>query len=317
MCHYTHLTPFEREKILFFLAEGKSVTEIAHLLDRSKSTISRELRRNAASADQPMSYCPLTAQALYKRRREACRPHKRLEYAPLYSYIQICILEYHWSPARQRPDHLPRYPRGPAEPARGFSEVCTSEATASRETASQERQRRASWQVRHIAPHRRSPYQRSEPFRPRSLGSGYRVGKQGKACLVTLMDRKSRYLLGGKAMSKTAAAVNKVMYEALSGQSHLSVTPDRGKEFSKHAQLRKELKRVTFYFPAPHHPWERGTNENTNGLLREFFPKDKNITDTPEDYIQRKYHELNLRHRKCLGYKTPYEIYFSKVLHLT
>ena len=105
------------------------------------------------------------------------------------------------------------------------------------------------------------------------------VGKQGKACLVTLVDRKSRYLLGGKAMSKTAAAVNKVMCEALSGQPHLSVTPDRGKEFSKHAQLKKELKRVTFYFPAPHHPWERETNENTDGLLREFFPKGKDITD--------------------------------------
>ena len=92
MCHYTHLTPFEREKILFFLAEGKSVTEIAHLLNRSKSTISRELRRNAAPVDQPI------------------------------------------------PDTV--------------------------------------------------------------------VGKQGKACLVTLVDRKSRYLLGGKAMSKTSAAVN-------------------------------------------------------------------------------------------------------------
>ena len=58
------------------------------------------------------------------------------------------------------------------------------------------------------------------------------------------------------------------------------------------------------------------TAKNTNGLLREFFPKGKNITDTLEDYIQLKYHELNLRPRKCLGYKTPYEVYFSKVLHL-
>ena len=86
-----------------------------------------------------------------------------------------------------------------------------------------------------------------------------------------------------------------------------------GKSITEIAHL---LKRVTFYFPAPHHPWERGTNENTNGLLREFFPKGEDITDTPEDYIQRKYHELNLRPRKCLGYKTPYEVYFSKVLHL-
>ena len=67
MCHYTHLTPFEREKILFFLAKGKSVTEIAHLLDRSKSTISRELRRNAAPTGQPISYCPLTAQTINKK----------------------------------------------------------------------------------------------------------------------------------------------------------------------------------------------------------------------------------------------------------
>ena len=101
------------------------------------------------------------------------------------------------------------------------------------------------------------------------------VGKQGKACLVTLVDRKSRYLLGGKS----------------------------------HEQDRRCSQ-------PSHHPWERGTNENTNGLLREFFPKGKDITDTPEDYIQRKYHELNLRPRKCLGYKTPYEVYFSKVLHL-
>ena len=98
MCHYTHLTSFERDKDTFFLAEGNSITEIARLLNRSKSTISRELRRNTNLADQPIPYCPLTAQALYRQCREACHPHKRLEHAPLHSYIQICILEYHWSP---------------------------------------------------------------------------------------------------------------------------------------------------------------------------------------------------------------------------
>ncbi len=202
MCHYTHLTPFEQEKILFFLAEGTSITEIARLLKRSKSTISRELRRNAAPVDQPMPYCPLTAQALYKQRREACHPHKRLEHATLHSHPDLhlgvplvargdCRTDPvgAWLPSRQRSDDLPRYPRRTAEPVRSFSEVRTSETTASRETASQERQRRTSWQVRHIAPHRRASCQCSE--------------------------------------------------------------------------------------------------QNTNGLLREFFPKGKDITDTPEDYIQR------------------------------
>ena len=153
MCHYTHLTPFEREKILFFLAEGKSITEIAHLLKRSKSTISRELRRNAAPAGQPITYCPLTAQALYKQRREACRPlcatarlHPNLHLGvPLVARGDCRTNPFGaWLPSRQRSDDLPCYPRRPAEPARGFSEVCTSEATTSQETASQERQGRAS-----------------------------------------------------------------------------------------------------------------------------------------------------------------------------
>lgn len=121
MCHYTHLTPFERDKDTFFLAEGKSITEIAHLLNRSKSTISREFRRNAASAAQSMSYCPLTAQALYKQRREACFPHKRLAYAlhpNLYRGVPLVVRGDcrtdpvgAWLPSRQCSDDLPRYPR--------------------------------------------------------------------------------------------------------------------------------------------------------------------------------------------------------------
>ena len=330
MCHYTHLTPFEREKILFFLAEGKSITEIAHLLKRSKSTISRELRRNAAPVDQLMPYCPLTAQALYKQRREACHPHKRLEHAPLHSYIQICILEYHWSPEEivgriqlEHGCHLVSVPTI----YRAIHAGLLNPPGASAKFVLRKLRHHGKRRHKKGSEEHRGKFVISHPIEERPASAANRsvrghweadtvVGKQGKACLVTLVDRKSRYLLGGKAMSKTAAAVNKVMCEALSGQPHLSVTPDRGKEFSKHAQLKKELKRVTFYFPAPHHPWERGTNENTNGLLREFFPKGKDITDTPEDYIQRKYHELNLRPRKCLGYKTPYEVYFSKALHL-
>ena len=80
MCHYKHLTPFERERILFFLIRGESITKIARLLNRSKSTISREIHRNTASADSSMPYyLPFKAQMLYVQRRKACRPHKRLD----------------------------------------------------------------------------------------------------------------------------------------------------------------------------------------------------------------------------------------------
>nr|WP_304621477.1 IS30 family transposase [Selenomonas caprae] len=142
------------------------------------------------------------------------------------------------------------------------------------------------------------------------------VGQQGKACLVTLVDRKSRYLMCGKADKKNAQAVSRTMIDLLLGAKALSVTPDRGKEFARHAYVTEYLNGLPFYFPQPHQPWQRGSNENTNGLLREYFPKGKDITEISDDYIQRRVAMMNLRPRKCLNYKTPYEVHFSKVLHL-
>ena len=74
---------------------------------------------------------------------------------------------------------------------------------------------------------------------------------------------------------------------------------------------------VEFYFALPHHPWQRGTNENTNGLLREYFPKSQDFSGLSDTYIQAQVNKLNLRPRKYLGYLSPYEVFFSKVLHLT
>ena len=130
------------------------------------------------------------------------------------------------------------------------------------------------------------------------------------------MDRKSRFLIGRKLAHKSAAAVTDGMCEALQGHTVHTVTPDRGAEFSKYKEASARLAQATFYFPLPAHPWDRGTNENTNGLLREYLPKRKDITPVPEEYIQEKILELNLRPRKCLGWRTPYEVYYDTVLHL-
>ena len=142
------------------------------------------------------------------------------------------------------------------------------------------------------------------------------AGKTGRACLVTLVDRKTRFLVGGKADAKRAAEVNKVMIESLQGHPIKSITPDRGKEFAKHEEVTTALDGVKFYFPQHHHPWDRGTNENTNGLLREYFLKGSDITDIPDEYIQEMFDKLNRRPLKCLGYRTPYEVYYSEMLHL-
>ena len=105
------------------------------------------------------------------------------------------------------------------------------------------------------------------------------------------------------------------MISMLRNQPLLSITPDRGKEFALHEEVTRCLG-VPFFFPLPHHPWERGTNENTNGLIREYLPKGcdmKKFSDSEIGWIQ---NELNMRPRKCLGFRTPHEVYFSEVLHL-
>ena len=95
-----------------------------------------------------------------------------------------------------------------------------------------------------------------------------------------------------------------------------SITPDLGKEFSKHREVTKHLNGIPFYFADPHSPWQRGTNENTNGLLREYFPKTEDLTECSTEYINTCIKKLNKRPRKCLGWKTPYELFFNKALRL-
>ena len=142
------------------------------------------------------------------------------------------------------------------------------------------------------------------------------AGKTGGSCLVTLVDRKSRFLTGGKASFKKAADVNEVMISALADQPLESITPDRGKEFARHKEVSEALDQVKFYFPLPHHPWQRGSNENTNGLLREYFPKGETLDDKSDELIREIFDKINKRPRKCLGYRTPYEIYYSTELRL-
>lgn len=95
-----------------------------------------------------------------------------------------------------------------------------------------------------------------------------------------------------------------------------TVTPDKGKKFSQHSRITLELNGTKVYFPDPHAPWQRGTNENTNGLLREYSPKGEDISGIFDSQIQEWANKLNTRPRKCLNWKTPYEVFFNESLHL-
>lgn len=138
------------------------------------------------------------------------------------------------------------------------------------------------------------------------------IGKQGGAVLVTLVERKTRFTVSGKAPNRTAQEVTAVIVNLLTplADQVKTLTYDNGKEFASHQQIDKELK-SNGYFAHPYHSWERGLNENTNGLIRQFFPKKKDLYDVTDAQIQKVIDKLNNRPRKCLGFKTPNQIFLG------
>ena len=126
------------------------------------------------------------------------------------------------------------------------------------------------------------------------------LGRKGGACFTTLTGRKSGFLICRKAKEEASREI----LRALENGPCFSITPDRGREFSGCRELGRKLG-AKFYFPLPHQPWARGTNENTNGLLREYFPKGEDMANLTDEEVSSGIRELNLRPKKCLGWGTP------------
>lgn len=335
MSHYHHLSMREREKILVLSIEKKNLHEIAKAIGRSVSTVSRELKRNSANHKR---YSAIEATENYQKRRKKCRRTKLLENAELKCIVMRLFLDEQWSP-EQIANRL----------AYENNALRLSYATIYRaiyaglfDTPEQRRSKGNRGAIRKLR-HRGKTRRRKGTVenrgkivisnriqeRPKEADSREVIGhweadtlagKTGSACLVTITDRCSRYLLVGKVGKRYSALVADKMISLLSSlpkKKRKTITPDRGKEFSKHALVTKALGGLPFYFPDPHAPWQRGTNENTNGLLREYLPKSFDIALSSEHEIADFVRTLNLRPRKCLGWKTPHEVFFDKSLHLT
>lgn len=327
MCHYCHLTNKEWTIASVLFRLGYSFSLIAKLFGRSKSTISREFRQNRNT--RTLVYDPDAAQKKYERRRKKCRHPKILPSHPaLFLEIKDKFPNHQWSPeqivGRMKREGVP----------------CVSYRTIYRAIRSHlfdelGTERMAARKLRHRGKRRhtkgydekRGKFKVSHPLseRPEIANQRKRIGdweadtvmgKGGRVCLVTLVDRMSRYLLCGRSPARTTGDVGRVMLRCLKGQPVYTITPDRGAKFAAYEKLEEMIPGVTFYFPPPRHPQDRGTNENTNGLLREYFPKGKDLSKYTEEEIQKAVNELNHRPRKCLGYRTPYEVYHNKTLHL-
>jgi len=144
------------------------------------------------------------------------------------------------------------------------------------------------------------------------------IGKNHKGALVTLVERKSLYTVIGGVARKTAAAVRTAIVAGLTLHKNRvhTLTYDNGKELAEHEQIAKTLG-VEIYFAHPYSSWERGLNENTNGLLRQYFPKGQELTAVAREEIEHVADRLNHRPRKTLGFRTPYEVFFSTKTPLT
>lgn len=331
MSHYQHLTLSEREKLMYFLAKGDSVTKIAKKLGRSKSTISRELRRNCCKGE----YVPADAQEQYHKRRKKCKRKKLLEDGGLYGLVRDKFLNHHWSPEQiagrirlEKSDYCVSYTTIYRGIYSGMFDTPEQRNSCGNHGAKRKlrhkgkprrgkgyTEKRGQMEISHNITER--PEAANRRTRLGDWEADTVMGKSSGACLLTLVDRKSRFLICRKMSRKSSRELAGCMAAALRFQPAETITPDHGSEFRYHAQVTERLDGVQFYFALPHHPWQRGTNENTNGLLREYFQKGCDLTNISPEKIQTVEDELNLRPRKILGFKTPAEVFSSLLLHFT
>jgi transposase, IS30 family len=307
---YTQLTREQRYQIHALLKMEHSRTEIADALGVHKSTISRELQRNRGKR----GYRPKQAHQFALQRRTKAR--KRIT-ADTWALVEE-KLRRDWSPEQIAGrfkeegvaishEHIYQYVYADKRVGGDLWKHLRCQK--------KRRKRVGSYDRRGKIPNRKSIEERPEVVEQRTrLGDwevDLMVGKDHQGVLVTLTERTSRFTLLRKVASKQTTLVSQAIVELLHWVAALeSITADNGKEFAAHQHISQTLS-VDFYFAHPYSSWERGTNENTNGLIRQYVPKSrslKNISFREEIMIMDR---LNLRPRKCLAFRTPYEVFFE------
>ena len=313
---YTHLTSEERYYIETRRKLQESTTEIALSLGRSQSTISRELNRNKGKRGYRHKQAHTKAQQRHKDKPKAIK--LTLE---LTNDIDK-MLEQQWSP-EQISGRL-----GAERKIRVCCETIYQHILKDKhfggklylhlrrhEKKYRKRYGASTGSVKGI-PNRVDIEERPEEVNQRErLGdweADTMIGKGHKGALVTLDERKSKLRLALPVARKTAEAVTGgliTLLSAFKAQVH-TVTFDNGKEFASHEEVAQAIDCKT-YFAKPYHSWERGQNENANGLLRQYFPKAMGLLDVTTKQVLDAVHKLNNRPRKCLGFKTPYEVFYE------
>lgn len=316
---YKHLNIDERESILKMLSEQKNLTHIAELLGRNKGTISRELSRNRSSTGE---YKPHLAQRYYNKHRDASKdPYLLDQNGRLRQYIRNKLKQY-LAPEQitgrleiDYPDNLQMR----VSPLTVYNWIKRDKKDGGklykllRQGHRKRRKKHGSQDKRGQIPDKRPISERPKAVDNREDIGHWEgdtvVGKSHRSFVATHVERKSRYLLVGKVDDKTPESINdttRQLFRKIPRSKRKTMTFDNGKEFVGFKELENSVG-FCCYFADPYSSYQRGTNENTNGLLRQFFPKGTDFNEISEEEIDKIAALINNRPRKCLNYRTPHE----------
>jgi len=318
MKHYRQLTQEQRYHISALLAVGNAQNYIADVVGVHKSTISRELGRNRGER----KYWPKQAERKAIFRRKEAKKHIKL--TTELKQILIEKIKLDWSP-----DQISGYLK--KEKIAEISHECIYQFILEDKKTGGTLYKH----LRHSGRKRKKRYGsvdrrgqiKNRVFideRPKIVDKKLRlgdwegdtiIGKKQQKAIVTLVDRASKKTLIGKVATKHSNIVSDIIINLISPIKDIThtITFDNGKEFSDHENIAKKLG-ADIYFAHPYHSWERGLNENTNGLIRQYIKKGSSFDGISDEKIIFIQDRLNNRPRKILGYRTPNEVFDEAIL---
>ena len=312
MQSYKHFTLEERMCLLEKLKEGKSLREIAKEMNKNVSSISREIMRNQNKYGR---YDPYWATAIYFSRRKVCikRP-LLLPDTEIYRFVCDGFDKF-WSPeiisARWKQlgnkylSHTTIYNTMKKGQLVGYSPKTHLRRHGKR------RKNRNYATIKPVHTIHQRPKEAELRIRLGDLEGDTVYGGIGKGVLLTFVDRAARILYATCRPNRSSNTIKKASVDILKEVDVKSITLDNGPEFAEFQEIEKQLK-TTIYFADPYSPWQRGSNENMNGLLRFFFPKGTDFRLVSDEKLQYVVDLINNRPRKCLGWLSPLEFISHK-----
>jgi IS30 family transposase len=312
---YKHLTLEQRYTIQTLFKQGIKQNKIAQSINVHPSTISRELKRNA---NKNLTYHPKTAQDKAKKRAANRQPYKMK--GKLKAHI-ISKLNIQWSPeqiSHTLPENL----------VQQFSSISHEaiylyihkDSKQGGELYKNLRWQRKKRRKRLITKDKRGKIKNAVNISQRLqiVENKQRIGdweadtvvlKNHKGCLLTLVERKTKYLITALLPNRRSDTITQAIIERFSRTSLpvLTITYDNGKEFSGHEKVNKVIN-CSSYFCDPYSSWQRGLNENTNGLIRQYIPKNQSFEETTWQQLRTATNRINNRPRKTLNFQTPFQL---------